>query len=150
KILKVPADEQKLNIAVEPSQPQFKPGEPAVYNITARDAGGKPVVGEFSLGVVDESIYAVQPDSTGDPHQFFYGTVYSRVNTQSSFSFYFTGEAGTKPMILAGGGGGDGSTRGRLAQLKPSEPLVQPKVRKVFPDTALWLAEVKTDQNGHA
>ncbi|PYP91960.1 MAG: alpha-2-macroglobulin [Candidatus Angelobacter sp. Gp1-AA117] len=152
KSLKVPADEQKLNITVEPSQPQFKPGEPAVYNIVARDAGGQPVVGEFSLGVVDESIYAIQPDSAGDPHQFFYGTVYSRVNTQSSFSFYFTGEAGTKPMILAGGAGGfgDGATRGRLAQLKPSEPLVQPKVRKVFPDTALWLADIRTDQNGHA
>ena len=56
-------------------------------------------------------------------------------------------------MILAGGGGGRNynyEVRNRLAQLKPSEPLVQPKVRKVFPDTALWLAEIKTDQNGRA
>src|SRR5438270_11749829 len=55
-------------------------------------------------------------------------------------------------MILAGGAGGgfgDGETRGRLAQLKPSEPLVQPKVRKVVPDTALLLDDIRTDQNGH-
>src|SRR5215468_10611822 len=52
-------------------------------------------------------------------------------------------------MILAGGGGGGGDNH-RLAQLKPSEPLVQPKVRKVFPDTAFWIADIKTDQTGHA
>ena len=76
-----------------------------------------------------------------------------RVSTESSLNFYFTGEAGTKPMILAnrgGGGGGGGDDRQRLAQLKPSEPMVQPKVRKVFPDTAFWQADIKTDQNGRA
>src|SRR5262249_56251408 len=93
-------------------------------------------VGEFSLGVGDEAIYAIHPDNTQDIHRFFYGGIGDRVGTDSSLSFYFTGEAGNKPMILAGGGGGDSH---RLAQLKPSEPLVQPKIRKVSPDQALWL-----------
>ena len=148
KSLKVPANEQKLAVSITPSQTQFKPGEAARYNITAKDAAGRPVVGEFSLGVVDEAIYAVQPDRMQDIHEFFYGYTGNRVVTESSLSFYFTGQAGTKPMILAGGGGGGDRTR--LAQLKPSEPLVQPKIRKAFPDTALWLAEIKTDQNGNA
>lgn len=147
KSLKVPADQQKLNVTVEPSQPQFKPGDPARYNITALDANGKPVVGEFSLGVVDEAIYAIHPDASQDIQSFFYGPVGNRVGTDSSLTFYFTGEAGNKPMILAGGGGGDSH---RLAQLKPSEPLIQPKIRKVFPDTAFWVADVKTDASGHA
>ncbi|MBZ5525827.1 MAG: alpha-2-macroglobulin, partial [Acidobacteriia bacterium] len=86
KNLKVPATEKKLNITIEPSQPQFKPGEAARYNITALDAAGKPVVGEFSLGVVDESIYAVRPDATGDIHDFFYGSVGNFVRVESSFS----------------------------------------------------------------
>ncbi len=152
KNLKVPADEQKLNITIEPWQPQFKPGEAARYNIVARDASGKPAAGEFSIGVVDEAIYAIQPDTTGDIHEFFYGQKDDRVSTQSSLSFYFEGEAGNKPFTIAGAAGGviGGLLSARLAQLKPSEPLVQPKVRKVFPDTALWLAEVKTDQTGHA
>jgi uncharacterized protein YfaS (alpha-2-macroglobulin family) len=147
KNLKVPADDQKLTVTVEPSQPQFTPGSAASYNITARDASGKPVAGEFSIGVVDEAIYSIQPDNLQDIHSFFYGTVGNRVGTESSLSFYFTGEAGTKPMILANE---FGAKHPRLAQLKPSEPLVQPKIRKLFPDTALWLAEVRTDQNGKA
>lgn len=146
KSLRVPADQQKLNVTIEPSQPQFKPGDPARYTVTAFDASGKPAVGEFSLGVVDEAIYAIHPDGTPDIQGFFYGRVGNRVATESSLSFYFTGEAGNKPMILAGGGTGER----KLAQLKISEPLVQPKVRKVFPDTAFWLADIKTDQNGHA
>src|SRR5207302_2422408 len=131
KNLKVPADQQKLTVALTPSQAQFKPGEPARYNISAKDSTGTPVVGEFSLGVVDEAIYAVEPDRTGDIHQFFYGSVGDGVGTESSLSFYFTGEAGTKPINLAHGPGV--TNRDRLAQLKPSEPLVQPQVRKNFP-----------------
>ena len=146
KNLKVPADQQKLSITIEPSQPQFQPGQAASYNITARDASGNPVSGEFSIGVVDEAIYSVEPDNTQDIQQFFYGNIGNRVGTESSLQFYFAGEAGNKPMILARENG----KHPRLAQLKPSEPLVQPKVRKLFPDTALWLAEVRTDQNGRA
>ncbi|HEY6308980.1 MAG TPA: MG2 domain-containing protein [Candidatus Angelobacter sp.] len=147
KNLKVPADQQRLNVSIEPSQPQFEPGQAAIYNITAHDAAGNPVAGEFSVGVVDEAIYAIEPDNVQDIHGFFYGSIGNRVGTESSLSFYFTGEAGTKPMMLANEFGGK---HPRLAQLKPSEPLVQPKIRKLFPDTALWLADVRTDQNGHA
>jgi uncharacterized protein YfaS (alpha-2-macroglobulin family) len=147
KNLKVPADQEKLNVTIEPSQPQFKPGQAGSYNITARDASGKPVAGEFSVGVVDEAIYSVQPDNLQDIHSFFYGSIGNRVGTESSMSFYFTGEAGTKPMMLASEFNGK---RTRLAQLKPSEPLIQPKIRKLFPDTALWLADVRTDQTGRA
>ncbi len=147
KNLKVPADQQRLTVSIDPSQPQFEPGQAATYNISARDAAGNPVAGEFSVGVVDEAIYAIEPDNLQDIHGFFYGNIGDRVETDSSLSFYFTGEAGTKPIMLANDFGGK---HPRLAQLKPSEPLVQPKVRKLFPDTALWLAEVRTDQNGHA
>ncbi len=72
--------------------------------------------------------------------------MYDRVSTESSLGFYFSGEAGKREMFLAYRAQ---NTRRALAQLKPEIP-VQPKVRKVFPDTALWLADVRTDANGHA
>jgi alpha-2-macroglobulin len=144
--LKVPAVQQKLQIEIQPSQKQFQPGQKGSYTVRVRDADGKPAVGEFSIGVVDEAIYAIYPDQSGDIHQFFYGSVYDRVSTESSLGFYFSGEAGKKEMFLAYR---KQNTPRALAQLKPEQP-VQPKVRKVFPDTALWLADVRTDANGRA
>jgi uncharacterized protein YfaS (alpha-2-macroglobulin family) len=143
--LKVPAVQQQLHIDVQPAKPQFQPGEKAVYAVLVRDATGKPVAGEFSLGIVDEAIYAIEPDTAGDIFNSFYGTVYDRVGTESSLNFYFNGEAGKRAMLLAVRGSG----RSSLAQLKP-EALVQPRIRKEFPDTALWLAELRTDANGRA
>ena len=147
KSLKVPAVEQKLQIEIQPSQKQFLPGQKASYTLVARDSNGKPVAGEFSIGVVDEAIYAIRPDTAGDPHDLFYGPAYNRVTTDSSLNFYFSGEAGKKQMFLAYRGNANPRA---LAQLKPSETLVQPKVRKLFPDTALWLADVRTDASGRA
>jgi uncharacterized protein YfaS (alpha-2-macroglobulin family) len=59
-------------------------------------------------------------------------------------NFYFNGEAGKRRMQLA-----QLRAPSRLAQLKP-ERLVQPKIRKAFPDTAFWAADVTTDSAGHA
>ncbi len=95
---------------------------------------------------MDEAIYAIAPESSGDIHDFFYANVYDRVSTEASLSYYFNGEAGKKQMFLAY----QSKNRTALAQLKPSQALVEPKVRKDFPDTALWLAEIRTDANGRA
>jgi len=147
KNVKVPAIQQKLQIAIQPSATQFEPGQKATYTITAHDANGKPVSGEFSLGIVDEAIYAIHPDASGDISNAFFGPVYDNVSTDSSLDFYFSGEAGAKEMFLAA----LQANRSRpLAQLKPTQTLVQPKVRKVFPDTALWMADIDTDAAGQA
>ena len=99
---------------------------------------------ELSLGVVDEAIYAIQRDQSQDMMGFFYGRRYNSVQTESSLSYYFSGAAGTRRMQLA---------RLRpstaLAQLKP-ERLLQPKIRKAFPDTAFWVANLTTDASGKA
>jgi uncharacterized protein YfaS (alpha-2-macroglobulin family) len=64
--------------------------------------------------------------------------------TQSSLQYYFHGEAGKRRMRLA-----ELRPPSRLAQLKP-ERLAEPKVRKVFPDTAFWAADLVTDSAGRA
>jgi uncharacterized protein YfaS (alpha-2-macroglobulin family) len=147
KSLKVPAVQQKLQVAIQPSAAQFEPGQKATYTIQASDASGKPVSGEFSLGIVDEAIYAIHPDASGDISAAFFGPVYDNVSTDSSLNFYFTGEAGAKEMFLAYE---NANKQHPLAQLKPTQTLVQPKVRKLFPDTALWMADLDTDASGKA
>ena len=66
KNINVPPDAFKLNVDIQPSKPQFQPGESASYTVVAKDAQGKPAIAEFSLGVVDEAIYAIKPDNTTD------------------------------------------------------------------------------------
>ncbi len=151
KSLNVPPLERRLKIDITPAKPQFTPGEAAVYNISAKDWTGKPVQAEVSVGVVDDAIYAVQPDMAGDIVRAFYGQRENLVQTQNSFEFYFHGEAGRRSLELAskGIGGGGGRSYAALAQVKAAE-FVQPKIRKAFPDTAFWQAAVRTDANGQA
>ena len=146
KNLKVPAVQQKLQIDIQPSQKQFQPGQKASYTLMVHDADGNPVASELSIGVVDEAIYAIRPDFSGDILDSFFGTAYDHVSTTSSLEFYFSGEAGKREMFLAYR---NATSRRPLAQLKP-ETMVQPKIRKVFPDTALWVADIRTDANGRA
>jgi alpha-2-macroglobulin len=144
KSLSVPPTAHQLNVQLVPSKPQYQPGESATYTIKASDAGGKPVVADFSLGVVDEAIYAIKPETAGNILNAFYGRVYSQVSTESSLTFYFNGQAGKRKMQLA-------SVRSSkaMAQMKP-ERLVQPKIRKAFPDTAYWVGDIHTGSNGQA
>ncbi len=144
KSLNVPPTTHEMNVQLLPSKAQYQPGEAASYTIKASDSSGKPLVAEFSLGVVDEAIYAIKPEAAGSILNSFYGRVYSQVSTESSLTYYFNGQAGKRKMQLAS----VRPTKG-LAQLKP-ERLVQPKIRKAFPDTAYWVADVNTGSNGQA
>jgi hypothetical protein len=145
KRVKVPPEEFKLNIQLSTDKPQYLPGQTATYNVAVTGSDGKPVPrAELSLGVVDEAIYAIRRDATPDIVNFFFGREWNNVYTESSLNYFFSGEAGKRRMRLAGL-----RPPSRLAQLKP-ERLVQPKIRKAFPDTAFWSAEIVTDTAGRA
>jgi uncharacterized protein YfaS (alpha-2-macroglobulin family) len=145
KYVRIPPAEHELKVRLATDKPQYLPGETADYSLDVTDNADKPVPrAEFSLGVVDEAIYGVRPDSTPALMSFFFGREYNRVSTQSSLEYYFSGQAGKQRMRLA-----DLRPRSRLAQLKPDR-LVQPKIRKAFPDTAFWAPALVTDSNGHA
>jgi uncharacterized protein YfaS (alpha-2-macroglobulin family) len=144
RMVRVPAERRKIQVALRTSKPQYMPGETAHIELTATGAQGEPVRGEFSLAVVDEPIFAIQPDTTGSLIDHFHGRTWNRVGTGNSLDFYFYGESGRRRMLLAG-------TRppGVRGQLKPPPP-VQPKVRKLFPDTAFWIANLETGSDGKA
>jgi uncharacterized protein YfaS (alpha-2-macroglobulin family) len=144
KSIRVPPVERQIAVDLKPSKAQFRPGESGIYTIEAKDSGGRPVSAEFSLGVVDEAIYAIRKETVQDILAFFFGRGWNRVSTDSSLSYYFQGEAGKRRMQLAR----LRSSR-PLAVIKP-ERLVEPKVRKAFPDTMFWSADVRTDARGRA
>ena len=69
----VPPVQKFLSVDVKPDREEYLPRQDGTLTITARDADGKPVRAEVSLGVADESVYAIQEDYAGDPRPFFYG-----------------------------------------------------------------------------
>ncbi len=100
---------------------------------------------EFSLGVVDEAIYAIRRDMTQDPLAFFFGT---RVEYGAHRGLAQLTISTARPASAACGWRRCASPS-RLAQLKPDR-MVQPKIRKAFPDTAFWAADLVTDAAGKA
>lgn len=146
KMIKVPPAQQQLQVTVTPSKEVFQPQQQATYDVTTRDFAGKPVSAELSLGVVDEAIYSLYPDTSGDMVKALYPQRYSSAQTDSSLDYYFSGSAGDKSPMLAMRAN---RYRPQLAQVKPGNEA-KPRVRKAFPDTAFWQPSIHTDANGHA
>src|SRR6185295_15347235 len=144
--LVVPARDKMLNLEIISNKKEYKPREAASYTILARNADGAPVSGaEVSLGVVDEAIYSVSPDSAGNIKNEFYGLRYSSVGTHLSINYSFTGFSGDKPIDLA-----KNKSTYQLADFKNEGELVQPMIRKNFKDTAFWQPDVVTGADGKA
>jgi len=123
KMIRVSPQDNFLNITVTSDKQKYKPGEKATYTIKAQKLDGTPAPNtEVSLGVVDESIYAIRPDSTENIQKFFYSRRSNWVVTSSSF-----------PEEYSGG---------------PDK--TEPRVRKDFRDTAQWLPDLKTNKDGIA
>jgi uncharacterized protein YfaS (alpha-2-macroglobulin family) len=148
KSLKVPLVERTLTVTATPSKPRFLPGETGSFDVLAVDFSGKPVEADLSFGEVDEALYSVRPDESGDIVASFYPRRSVELSPETSFNFYFYGEAGTKSPLLARLN--DGLFHPRMAQVKPGSDLIVPKVRKAFPDTAYWNPNVHTGPDGHA
>ncbi len=148
KSLKVPLVERTLTITATPNKSQYEPEEAASFDVFAVDSAGKPVQADLSFGVVDEALYSVRPDTTPDIVGLFYPTRFVYLQPDTSFDFFFSGQAGAKSPLLADLA--KGLYHPRMAQVKPGSDLVVPKIRKAFPDTAYWSPSVETGADGHA
>ena len=146
KYVKVPPEDHKLNINVATDKPQYQPGETAQYTVQVTTPDGKPMPRRRA-----------QPRRGGrsdlrDPPRHDAGSagVFLRAGVEHGphrrlAELLFQRRGGEAPHA-AGGAARSGS---RLAQLKPDR-MVQPKIRKAFPDTAFWNADLVTDAAGKA
>ena len=69
----VPPTDRFLNVSVSPDRPDYRPGDIATFRLRATDNHDQPVRTEVSLGVVDASVYAIQPDLAPDIRLAYYG-----------------------------------------------------------------------------
>ena len=144
--LAVPARDKFLKLELISAKRQYKPREPASWTVLARNADGSPASGvEVSLGVVDEAIYSIEPERSGDIRRAFYGVRYSSVSTSFSSAFSFTGYSGKKLMKLAAR-----QQRAPLADFKNERQDEEVTIRKDFRDTAFWQPDLVTGPDGRA
>src|SRR4030095_6812994 len=73
-IIGVPARDKMLKLDIVPNKTEFKPRDVASYTILARNEDGSPAANaEVSLGIIDEAIYSIQADTSGNIKREFYG-----------------------------------------------------------------------------
>ncbi|MHC4607233.1 MAG: MG2 domain-containing protein, partial [Planctomycetota bacterium] len=71
KSIVVDPSDRFITVEIKPDKDQYRPRDPATVVVTARDKDGNPVSAEVMLGIVDESIYALQPELVPDIRKFF-------------------------------------------------------------------------------
>lgn len=155
--LRVPPVEKFATVTLTPNKPEFQPGEKGIWTVKAVDHQGKPLVAEFSIGVVDSALYYFAREETTDIRSHFYATMRrDSVRMTSSFEFRFRGEE-RQEFAMAAAPAAEGAMEDRAGDMvrakggrngESEEEMVQPEVRTDFKDTALWLAQVKTGADG--
>ncbi|HEY3417202.1 MAG TPA: alpha-2-macroglobulin family protein [Armatimonadota bacterium] len=123
-LINVSREQKALRVEVTPDKTKYGPGEKALYRVRTLSPDGKPVQAEVSLGLVDEAIYAIAPESAENIVAYFYPKRDLEVLTAFSF-----------PEVYLSGDDKAGSTI---------------RTRKVFRDTAFWNPATVTDKNGTA
>jgi len=121
KRVKVSVEERQLRVTVKANKERYAPGEQATYQIMTEDWKGRPTAAEVSLGVVDESIYAIQSEMAEPILRFFYPPRENSVETTYSFWQIY---------------------------LDADKEAVSIEVRKRFPDTAYWNPRLITGADG--
>jgi uncharacterized protein YfaS (alpha-2-macroglobulin family) len=145
-LLAVPARDKMLKLDIVPNKKEFKPRDVASYTILARNEDGSPAANaEVSLGVIDEAIYSIKPETAGNIKREFYGRRYDEVQTSLAIHYTFTGYAGDKPASLA-----RNKTGYQLADFKNESSYAEPTIRREFKDTAFWQPDAVTGGDGKA
>lgn len=145
-IIGVPARDKMLKLDIVPNKSEFKPRDVASYTIMARNDDGSPAANtEVSLGIVDEAIYSIAPETAGNIKREFYGRRYNEVQTSLAIHYTFTGYGGERPADLA-----KNRSAYQLADFKNDSSYAEATIRKEFKDTAFWQPDVVTGGDGKA
>jgi uncharacterized protein YfaS (alpha-2-macroglobulin family) len=119
---------RRLTVELKPERTELAPGDKAKYTVTTKDSTGKPIAAEVGLQVIDEAIYAVQPDNTPSLVGTFWGSRPNGVTTTAS-----------APLEMSGGAYQQQKNLGKDAPM-----------RTQFVDTAYWNSFVETGANGES
>src|SRR5690606_19897758 len=127
-----------IEITVGTDKELYAPGETVTVDLATRFEG-KPAATRLTVGVVDEMIYALQPEIAPGIDQFFYHPRRNNVRTSASLSFI------SYDVALPGNAGAPGRANRSERGVKVLE---RPRREEV--DTAAWQPDLVTDAEGRA
>ena len=158
---------RRLDVRIEPDRQQALPGETVSYEVTVTDAEGRAVEADVAVAVVDQAVLALANQVEPDGMAAFWFERELGVRTASSLAVlvdrwneaYREAEEGdvggrrssaqkasplgAAPVVaeaaMAGAGGDGGAPAG-----------ANPRVRSDFQNTALWIGQLTTDEDGKA
>jgi len=128
----------QIDVAIATDKDSYQPGETVTVDLSTQFAG-KPIAAHLTVSVVDEMVYALQPEVAPSIDQFFYHPRRNNVRTSASLSFISYDVA--LPGSPAAPGKANRSERGVKVLERP---------RREDVDTAAWQPELVTDASGKA
>jgi hypothetical protein len=167
RVLVVDPSERFVTVEIKPDKAQYRPRQKARYELLTKGADGKPVSSEVALGIVDDSIYALQDEYAPDIRKHFIHRKGDEVATWTSLYYRDWGRAEKKELAQSAG-----RMRGLAADeadaAKPAAPpasaapepagerrkgggaaYAATEIRSNFADTMLWRT-VTTGADGRA
>lgn len=134
--LPVSTSTRTLTVSVTPKSSEAAPGDRIRFDVDVRDGAGRGVSAELAIAVVDEALLALHPSEGPDGLSAFWSERLLGVATASSMSASlerFNFSIPDLPGTGKGGGGFEGDI-----------------TRQQFRNTALWIGQLPTDEQGHA
>jgi len=132
----------RLALDIKPAKAVVKPGETVEVGIDV-SLSGKPARAVLTVSVVDEMIYALQPEIAPDMVEFFQHIRRNNVRTSASLNFITYDEA----INYANDAARQPPDR---HQYNERAIKVLERARRDDTDTAAWIPALVTDENGRA
>ncbi|WP_460926842.1 alpha-2-macroglobulin family protein [Pseudomonas sp. MC6] len=126
----------QIDVAINTDKAVYLPGDTVTVDLTTQFAG-KAVPAHLTISVVDEMVYALQPEVAPTIDQFFYHPRRNNVRTSASLSFI------SYDVALPGSPGAPGKANRSERGVKVLE-----RPRREDVDTAAWQPELLTGADG--
>ena len=142
--INVSTQKTKLNVTLEAQPKPAKPGDTVTINVMVKDSAGNPVQADVSLGISDLATLSLVDPNSPPIYDYFYNRRSLGVQTSTPLLFSMDDyNALTQAALVSGAGMGSGGGKG-------GGELGVVTVRREFPDTAFWQADLLTNQDGKA
>lgn len=172
--LRVETTQQTFSVTLTPDRRLVQPGEDVTYTLQVLDSAGRPVMGQFSLDLVDKGILNLMPRQANAIVEAFYGP--RGLSVQTASGLIVSANRMTEQQIdqllrmgfgIGGDrGGGEAEAMPAMAPAPMATATVEkaaaqadesgarqtsgPAIRQNFADTGFWAPAVTTDAAGRA